>query len=197
VIAAFAQDRPLFIVLDDLQWADESSLGFLQSLEQGWCETTGVLVLGTYRAEELGPGLRELLAAPGVTRIDLNQLGAAAVEQMVCDMLATRAPSSPFIDLLVRQSEGNPFFVTEYLRVAIAEEGLYRDADGQWQVTHATDAGSAGPEGPRWSSALRDLVKRQVAGLGPAGRELARMAAVLGREFEAELLGAATHLEDS
>ena len=56
---------------------------------------------------------------------------------MVGDMLALSPAPEPFVQFLSRQSEGNPFFVAEMLRAAVAEGLLDRDAKGRWQVTAA------------------------------------------------------------
>ncbi|HEX2571502.1 MAG TPA: AAA family ATPase [Polyangia bacterium] len=197
-LAAFARTEPLLIVLDDLQWADENSLGFLQFLDPAYFETAGVLILGTYRSEEMGAGLRALLDAPGATGVDLGRLDATAIRRIVRDMLAMPTPPAPLVDFLAEHSEGNPFFIAEYLRVAIAERLLYRDDAGEWRVRQpAEETGERAPyETLPLPSGLRELVGRRVAGLGTGARVLAEMAAVLGRECDLGVLTAATRLDD-
>jgi eukaryotic-like serine/threonine-protein kinase len=195
-LAAFAEIQPVLLILDDLQWADESSLAFLQSLDEGYFAKTGMLLLGTYRTEDTSADLASLLDAPGATRIDLGRLDAGAVERMVSDMLAMPAPPAPFLAFLVAQSEGNPFFIAEYLRVAVGERLLHRDAAGVWQLALREEAGRSPYDALPLSGGLRDLVTRRVAGLGDGARALARMAAVLGREFDGGVLAAATSLDD-
>src|SRR5690606_27974286 len=62
-LAAFAADRPVVLVLDDLQWADELTLGFLRFVQAGRLAGHGVLVIGTYRMDETGPELDAIAGA--------------------------------------------------------------------------------------------------------------------------------------
>jgi tetratricopeptide (TPR) repeat protein len=184
----------MLLLLDDLQWADELTLGWLEHLLR--TERLGrvpLLFLGTYRSEELGPhrdaALQRLIEAPGAVPLRLGRLDAAAVGRIVSDMLALEGPPEGFVRFLARHSEGNPFFVAEYLRVAIAEGVLYR-SKGLWQV--AQESREPVPEGlyealplPR---SLRETVQRRLETLSPEAQHLAEAAAVLGREVDESLL---------
>ena len=196
-LAAFAEQTPVLLLIDDLQWADENSLGFLRFLEPSYFEANGVLILGTYRIEEMSGALRDLVTAPGSTRVELGRLDTKAVARMVSDMLAMDHPPRAFIEYLVRQSEGNPFFIAEYLRVAMEERLLFRNEAGEWRLEE--HGGDLDRDRERRSllplpKELRALVVRRFARLGPEARALARMASVLGREFDGELLLGATAL---
>ncbi len=138
-LAAFAEAQPVLLVIDDLQWADEGSLSFLGSLDAAYFAATGVLLLGTYRAEEGAPALRAVLDAPGAVRIDLGTLDEAAVSRVVGDMLAMADPPPALVRLLAERSGGNPFFIAEHLRLAIDEGLLLRGDAGNWQVASAAD----------------------------------------------------------
>jgi predicted ATPase len=193
---ALAEDRAVLLVLDDLQWADELTLGWLEFLLRGGHlgarRAVALLVLGTYRTEESSAALQKLLQAPGATGLELGRLGTTEVGAMVSDMLALSPPPEDFVSFLTRHSEGNPFFVGEYLRTALAEGLLYRNAAGQWEV--------AAPEPGEERSAqtvyealplprsIQELVGRRLEGLSAAGRQLVEAAAVLGREVEEPLL---------
>ncbi|HZO15094.1 MAG TPA: serine/threonine-protein kinase, partial [Polyangiaceae bacterium] len=143
VVARFSAVQPLFVVLDDLQWADEVSLAFLAHLDARYLASTNLLVVATYRAEETNDALRALLAAEHVRPIELDALDKPAVASMVGDMLALDALPSQLIDFLVRESEGNPFFIAEYLKLAIGERILTRTTSGVWTVEHAIDDAEA------------------------------------------------------
>jgi serine/threonine protein kinase/predicted ATPase len=191
-LAAFADGRALLLVLDDLHWADELTLGFLRFVQRlGRLERAGILVLGTYRSEEVGEPLRSLIES-AEARMELARLDEAAVGSMVCDMLALDAAPQLFQRFLAGQSEGNAFFVAEYLRAAVAEGLLYRDAAGRWQVEGAGEEAEASQAVylalplPR---SLRDLVRQRLEGLPAPARRLVDTAAVLGREADLGLLG--------
>jgi tetratricopeptide (TPR) repeat protein len=187
VLAAFAAEQPLLLVLDDLQWADELSLGLLEHLRREGPERFPLLLLGTYRSEEEG-ALHALVRAPGITGLRLEQLDEQAVAMMVRGMLALAAPPPrAFVQFLTRQSEGNPFFVAEYLRTAVDEGLLGRNPAEGWYVVEG-GATLDRLETLPLPGSLRELLDRWLSGLKPEARELLERAAVLGREFDGDLL---------
>ena len=195
-LAAFAVQEPVLLIMDDLQWADELSLGVLDFLQGRFLGESRVLVLGTYRTEELDAGLRLLLGSPGVVHRVLGQLDEPMVARMVEDMLALPSPPAPFVRFLTTRSAGNPFFVAEYLRTAIDERLLFRDIFGQWKVAASGEALKQLHQALPLPGALYDLVGRRLEGLGPEARGLLEVAAVLGRELDADVLAAAAGLGD-
>jgi serine/threonine protein kinase/tetratricopeptide (TPR) repeat protein len=182
-LAAYAREVPLLLVIDDLQWGDEATLRFLSSLDESYFAGLPLLILGTYRSDETGPDLRALLDRPHVERILLGRLDERDVAEIVRSMLA--APDAPesFLRFLALQSEGNPFFVAEYLRAAVTEQLLRRE-QGRWRV-EAQDQTyrSLGLPGT-----LRDLVARRLDRLTPLAQRVAEAAAVLGRDMPESLL---------
>jgi serine/threonine protein kinase/tetratricopeptide (TPR) repeat protein len=185
-IAAFTEEHPILLVLDDLQWADALTLEFLLTSRVEFLERNALLVIGTFRSEEQPELLRDLLAAPRVVHVDLGRLDTPAIGAMVSDMLAVSDPPPAFIEFVATQSEGNPFFVAEYLRTAVAERLLQRTA-GRWAfgdaaVEHGAYAHLALP------ASIRDLVARRLTGLPPRAHGLAEIASVIGREIDAALL---------
>lgn len=190
-LAAVSRDEPLLLVIDDLQWADDLTITFLATLSQSFFARHRVLVLGTFRDNEVGTTLPRLLASPAVTQIKVGQLEGTSVAALVSDMLALPEPPAALVEFLSEHSQGNPFYVSEYLRMAIAEGLLGRNAAGRWTL----DARSAGSlPVPR---SLLDLVGRRLRGLAPDARALVEAAAVLGREAEASMLVAVADLPEA
>ncbi|WP_437909969.1 AAA family ATPase [Sorangium sp. So ce327] len=183
VLFAMAEAAPLLLLLDDLQWADELSLDLLAELSAGSLKAAGVLVLGAYRMDEPRPELDAIARAPEVVSVELGRLSQASAGAMAREMLAL--PESPrhFDELLFRHSDGNPFFIAEYLHMAIDAGLLARDATGAWQ-TEALEQAMAMPM-PR---SLESLIRRRLLALHPASAELVQLAAVLGRELDGALL---------
>jgi hypothetical protein len=190
VLAAFAAGNtpdasPLLVALDDLQWADELSLGFLEYVARGDpFAGARVLVFGTYRAEEVGGTLGPLLEAyreRGGEPIHLDRFGNAQVASMVSDMLALPSPPEAFTAFVARQTEGNPLFVAEYLRLAVEEGALSRDDAGRWRVDGPGE-GAAAFETLGLPTSVRQLVGRRLDGLSEAALRCLDAAAVLGRE---------------
>ena len=106
--------RPTVLVLEDLHWADESTLDLLRLLARR-AEGLGTLVIGTYRDDELGPAhplrivVGELKSTTSVLRLRLPALSPDAVH-------ALAEPLGVDADALYVNTAGNPFFVTEAAR---------------------------------------------------------------------------------
>jgi eukaryotic-like serine/threonine-protein kinase len=195
-LAAFCDREPALLVMDDLQWADELSLSALDFLRQGLLGDMRLLVVGTYRTEELDAALRPLVQAPGVEHRTLGRMDAPVVARMVEDMLALASPPASFVHFLTTRSAGNPFFVAEYLRTAIDERLLYRDVLGRWQVAAGDHTLERLHEALPLPGVLHDLVGRRLEGLGAEARALLEVAAVLGRELDGDVLAGAAGLGD-
>jgi eukaryotic-like serine/threonine-protein kinase len=194
---ALARQRPLLLIVDDLQWAGDLTLGFLTSLLRAErLAERAVLVVGTYRSEEVGDGLRRLLAEPAVEHLDLDRLDEGGVGSIVGDMLAMEAPPERLVGFVARQSEGNPFFVGEYLRTAVQEGLIFRDGAGRWQVVQGQGASAREFAALPVPGSLRDLVHRRLATLSPGAQRLLEAAAVIGREGELDLIQAVAGLDD-
>jgi predicted ATPase/predicted Ser/Thr protein kinase len=199
-LSAFVAGKPLLLVLDDLQWADELTVEFLEFLLRGeHLQRLPLLALGTYRSEEAGEALRRLLGSGGVQPLALERLDQAALGAMVRDMLALPGVPGPLVRFLSRHSEGNPFFVAEYLRAAVGQGLLYRDHEGRWQVAEPGEekAAEATYEALPLPRSLFGLVSQHLDRLGAETLRLVEAAAVLGREVHAPLLNAVAGLQPS
>ena len=193
-LAAFTSGQPALLVLDDLQWGDQLLLGFLRHLAGALAELP-LLVVASFRSEEEQGAIRELREISTVLR--LGRLSEPEIACMVGDMLALSPPPPLLSRHLSRHSEGNPFFVAEYLRLAVSEGVLSRDPAGFWQLPERGDADAAITySGLPLPGSLRELITRRIQGLGESADRLAAAAAVVGRESEAALLLAITGLPE-
>ena len=179
-------DRPAILALDDLQWADELTLGFVRYLiEGGRLERLGVMLLGTYRAEDAPHPLATLAAGAATTVLPLGRLDEDAVRSLVGDMLALTEPPDSLVRFLSRHTEGNPFFVSEYLHAALDDGLLSRDSAGRWQVPQLTRPGVR----PRALTlplprGVRDLLGRRIDDLSEDAQRVVTCAAVVGRRVD-------------
>jgi class 3 adenylate cyclase len=177
LLLAAARDRPLVIVLDDLHWADEPSLLLLRFAARELA-SSGLLILGTYRDVELGRHhplarvLGEISGIEGSSRIPLRGLGVGAVERYI--EMTSGAPSPPGLaEAVQEQTDGNPFFVGEVVRL-LASEG---------QLTAAASLADLQiPQG------VREVIGRRLDRLSEQTNEALRVAAVIGRDFDEELV---------
>ncbi|WP_394830093.1 protein kinase [Pendulispora rubella] len=194
VVRRFARARPVLLVFDDLQWADELSFAVLRQLADdgaGAC-----FVLGAYRSEELTPDLAVIARAPGVRDVALGRLDDAGVAAVASGMLALPEPPRDLVDFLAAQSDGNPFFVAEYLRAALDEGLLTRDGVGQWHLHERAGGARVLAASVPLPHTLADLIEQRLAALDVPARALVEWASVFGREFDARLLVAAAGLAD-
>ncbi len=124
--------HPLVLFLDDLQWADSASLKLLQLMMTD-SEMRSLLVIGAYRDNEVSPThpLMTLLGhfqREGVTvnTITLAPLSQAHLSQLMIDTLQhSTAELVPLVALVLQKTEGNPFFVNEFLK-SLHSEDLFR-----------------------------------------------------------------------
>ena len=183
-----AARRPLLLVLDDLHWADIPSLALLRfmSRELDGGEGSGPLVVGSYRHTEVDQGHPLLAAVADLTRgqhrwLLLGGLGQREVADFVA-LVAGAEPSAELAAEVYRQTDGNPFFVTEVVRL-LASQGRLDPA-----VRGSTLLGSGLPEG------VRAVVAERLSRLSGDCRRILQVASVVGRDFELRVLQPTTGL---
>jgi tetratricopeptide (TPR) repeat protein len=189
-----AASVPVVLLLDDLHWAAKPTLLMLRHLVRAGNEAS-LLVLGTYRDTELDRRhpLAEMLADlrrdETVERMALRGLDEGEVTAFV-EAAATQ-PLSPEVAELAHavyaETEGNPFFVGQVLR-HLVESGAVVQEDGRWVRTATADRIGI-PEG------VREVISRRLATLDDESNAVLAVAAVIGRDFDAELLTEATEVE--
>jgi serine/threonine protein kinase/tetratricopeptide (TPR) repeat protein len=181
-----AEEGPLLLIIDDLQWSDELSLAFLSSLSANAFADRRLLLLALYRSDEVSKPILDLERKEHVQSLRLEPLDLSALTSMVGDLLSDE-PSAEFVQTLAAHSEGNPFFVAEYLRAAATEGILERTAEGWRLAFEASRIGYGALELPR---SLQALLERRLALLTHMTQRVTEAAAVLGREFHVPLLTA-------
>jgi len=188
LLSRYARLRPLLLVVDDLQWADDFSMDLLTLLcRPERLEHLSLVVIGTHRSEESTPGIERLLALEHTQRLRLPRLGGESVRRMMAEMLAMPSPPVPFYQRVLAQSEGNPFFVVQYLHAAITEHLLYRNRRGEWRLEHASAWLESAGRTPL-PGALADLIHHRVRNLPDHSHRVMEAAATLGREQDFGLL---------
>lgn len=191
-LAAFAEDEPLLIILDDLHLADEMSLEFLAStLRNGGL--ANVTIVATYRlesAEQLQDllGMGGLLEMDGLHHFELEPLTAQDITSLIKGMLAVDRVIQPLADRLVSVSAGNPFVVSEYLHAAVEEGLMSRRDDGSWEIDDQVTENSNASDVLSMSRRVSQLLEGRLERLDASDRDLVDVAAVIGRRFERALL---------
>ncbi|GAA4365744.1 BTAD domain-containing putative transcriptional regulator [Nocardioides caricicola] len=171
-VLAAATEQPLMLVIDDLHWADTSSLRVLRLLTEAAVSEGGVrlLVVTTWREHPPPQGalaeVAEALGRKHALRLQLRGISADATAQ-VFQQVSETAPTEAEIEALRRRTEGNPFFLVEYARLARERGDL------------AALMAEAQPP-----AAVHEVLSRRLAQLGDDTRDVLRSASVIGRIFE-------------
>lgn len=193
LLVEFAFERPLLLALDDLQWADDLTLEFLE-----WLDLSDVMaplaIIGAFRIEEAIARHQNLAADPRVVHESLGRFDRAGVEQIVGGMLGLRAPPQELVDFVYRQSSGNPLFVAEYLRAAIGDGMLLRDGAGRWELRAAGGLNRL-EEIVAAPPSMTFLVAQRLDRLDDVSARALNAAAVLGRGFDVDLVARAADLD--
>jgi class 3 adenylate cyclase len=189
--------EPMMLILDDLHWADGPTLSLLRYVVTAG-SSMRAMVVGAYRDSDL---LREhpltaLLAdlhrdqsgerikLTGLDSEDVLALMEAAVGQGLDENGRAVARE------IARESAGNPFFAGELLRHLTESGAIVRQDDGRWRAV-AEVAGLGLPQ------SVREVIGRRVDRLGPDARTALSAAAVIGRDFDLDLLLAAVDLPEA
>jgi ABC-type oligopeptide transport system substrate-binding subunit len=187
-LAEMSSPGTLLIVLEDLHWASESTLQLLHYLARHLASHP-ILLVGTLRPEAVGQrhplqALQQQLNREGLCQpLRLSRLSAVAVEAMVVEMSGASEAVVPLARRLYQETEGNPFFLIEIVK-ALFETDAIRLEEGAWQGDFAQISEGELPLPAGVSEAIRARVHR----LGDDAQEALRLAAVLGREFDFDLL---------
>jgi class 3 adenylate cyclase/tetratricopeptide (TPR) repeat protein len=180
--------EPLLLILDDLHWADAPTLSLLRHVV-GAGSSMNVMVVGTFRDSELSHDhpLTSLLAAlhreQGVQRIKLSGLDPQDVQALM-EAAAGQALDQEGRTLaaeITRETAGNPFFTEEMLRHLVESRAIVQGEDGRWRLTgNLVDLGLP--------QSVREVIGQRVERLGADARTALGAAAVIGRDFDLDLL---------
>jgi predicted ATPase/class 3 adenylate cyclase len=185
-----APEHPLVIFLDDLQWADTASLKLIEFLMNS-SENTPLLLIGAYRDNEVGPAHPLMLTIEElershcrVDRITLTPLELDDVTRLVVDTLrSSNDVAAPLAELIITKTNGNPFFMSEFLKSLYAE-GLiaFEHQHGRWQWDLARIRAR------EMTDNVVTLMSDKVRSLNERTQHLLRLAACIGNRFDLQTL---------
>ena len=185
-----APEHPLAIFLDDLQWADSATLKLIELMMTD--EVTQYLFLiGAYRDNEVSPThpfmiTVENLRSSGaiVNQITLAPLALKHVSQLIAETLhCDRTTVKPLAELVVWKTNGNPFFVNEFLKTLYSENLLAFDRDRlcwQWDMIEI--------EAMKITDNVVDLTIANLKKLPSDAQQVLRLAACVGANFDLHTL---------
>jgi len=179
LLEAARENRPLVVIVDDIQWADDASAQVLHYLARHAAKRA-VLIIYAYRDETIDSDERfaqliESLRRDGdARRVSLDRLGYADTESLIDKLASANLATHGLAERLHRETEGNPFFLMSILQSL---------SEGETQLDQrASDAPGLLPD------ALRAAVRVRLSHVPKAIRPLLDTAAVLGRRFDFDML---------
>jgi DNA-binding SARP family transcriptional activator len=175
----------LVLFVDDVQWSDPATLGFLSYAAK---RVVGerILLIVSYRREDaaaLSGWLGHLAERRAVTTLGLGRLSPEDTAELLGRMSSRRFGGLPALaDFLYRESEGNPFYAMEYLRWLIESGAVEVDSRRRISALKGELRNDALPSG------VRSLVRARLGEMDDDARNLLELAAVIGRTFDLGLL---------
>jgi len=185
-LAALAAARPVLVLLDDLHWADASSLDLLRFVARQLGALPLLLVVA-YRSDELtrrhplSPLLPALVREAAAERVDLRPLDDAAVRALIAGRHRLAAPDADRLVAFVQgRAEGNALFTGEVLRSLVESDALRREGD-LWYLSDLSQAALP--------PLLGQVIDARVSRLDGEGQRLLALAAAVGQEAALAVLG--------
>ncbi|MEG4493619.1 AAA family ATPase [Microcoleus sp. D3_18_C4] len=197
-IRVFAQkEHPLVMFIDDLQWADGASLKLMQLLMTA-AESEYLFFLGAYRDNEVSPSHPLMITIDEIRKngttvnsIRISALKEVHINQLIVDTLkCERERSLPLTKLVIAKTQGNPFFVNEFLKSMYAEKLLtfnIQQVSWQWNLEQIKERG--------FTDNVVELMAGKITKLPEATQEVLKVAACIGNQFDLKIL--ANSIENS
>ncbi len=178
--------KPLVIFLDDLQWANYSSLKFFKNLMISEV-LTNILFIGTYRSNEVSEGhplkqiihdIESKLNRP-LNTVILKELSEQDIEELILDSFKCDKKNVPELaKLCFKKTKGNPFYLKQFLGKLYAKKIFNYDTDNQLWVWDIQEINNL-----EVSDNVVDLLKQKIIGLPSNDRELIKLASCIGTTF--------------
>jgi len=188
-----ARASALLVVLEDLHWADPATRELLDYVTRR-LRSTNVLILGTYRTDEMHrkhallPTIEGWRRSGQVQLIDLKALQPSGVADIVCAIFEEATISDEFRDFLYDRSEGNPFVIEEMLRDALDRGDIFHTENG-WDRKAVGEI--------RIPRTVRDTILHRLERLSREELAVLSAASVVGRSFDLATLSAVTELDQA
>jgi len=180
------KEHPLVLFLDDLQWADSATLQFIQLIMTDFT-TQYLFVIGAYRDNEVSATHPTMLTLSEmkkqgvvINHLSLSPLNLNQVNEFIADTLKTECVSTQRLaDLVWQKTQGNPFFIKEFLKSLYTEELLKFD-----------------PNAGAWYWNLEQIITRNITDnvvefmadkiqtLSESAQKILRLAACIGNQFD-------------
>jgi len=188
MLVAISQKQPLLLFIDDLHLADTASLSLLYYLARH-VQNSKILVVGTYRPEEvtktyqgtvhpLLDTLQRMSREDLFQKIELQRLSQVNYSDFILSMLSVDL--GDLVKLIYEETEGNPFFAIETIRLLMQQNVLIKE-DAGWRLSKNIEKIEIPPR-------VYDVVVRRINALSDEDREILDCASVVGEEFSSSVV---------
>jgi tetratricopeptide (TPR) repeat protein len=190
-ITNISRETPLLVILDDLQWTDESSLLLMHYLARGVYKES-LILLGAYRDTDvderhpLSAVLAELNRERLLQSVQLKRMSFDDVSELIKQILEQDDVSTEFCELVYEKTRGNPFFAEEVIKSLKEEEIIYRE-DNRWKIKEVAKI--------EFPETVKSVIKKRISRLDDECQNVLTMASFIGNDFAFEALCGVTGIE--
>jgi tetratricopeptide (TPR) repeat protein len=180
MIEGMAENRAVLILLEDIHWADESSIFVLNYLARN-IRKDRIMMVGTLRPGEgkvAMDGLAQAIGDSAISVMNLGGLNADSTASLVEGLYPNHRFPGQFIRKMIAQCEGNPFFATELLRELEASGSIVR-SEGVYVLEE---------QGLALPSSIEEVVHKRIENLDSDTLAVVEFASCIGREFDRNIL---------
>ena len=191
-ITNISKEDPLLVILDDLQWTDQSSLLLLHYSVRG-VQMEPLLILGAYRDTDIDERhpltsvLTELNRERLLQSVHLKRLSSNDISEMIKQILEQNELPKEFCELVYDKTRGNPFFVEEVITSLKEEEVIYRE-ENKWKIKDVSKI--------EFPKTVKSAIKARISRLDEECQNVLTMASFVGNDFTFEALCGITGLEE-
>jgi predicted ATPase len=195
-LARHSHSKPTLLCIEDLQWVDPSSLALLHYFSRNTTES-GLLILGTYRPEDVttmdGKGhplinTMQLMDREGLLeKIELSRLPEESITELLFALLGENELTGDFKISFYKETEGNPLFVIELVKLLL-DEDIIRKYDGTWKQAKSIKEGNI-------PSKVYNVISRRLNRVEMKDRNVLDYASVIGEVFDPTLLASSLDIK--
>jgi predicted ATPase len=182
------KEVPVLLCIEDLQWADPSSLALLQYIARN-TRNFGLLTIGTFRPEEIAiegksHPLTETLQMMDredlYTRIQLQRLPEDSINEFLSSQLGKNEFNDEFKNRIYSETDGNPLFIIQLIKYLVEEEVVIND-DGIWKLDKELEEINI-------PTKIYNVIARRLDKLEKADRKVLDYSSVIGPMFTSNVL---------
>lgn len=197
-VQRLSAEKSLLLVLDDLQWTDPTTLNMLHYLARNTRQHR-MTIIGAYRPEEiiqsregkthqLVDAMQKMSREDLLEIMELKRLDYSSTKEIIESTLGKISFEQTLLDRIYKETEGNPFFILEVVKLLVEDAAITQDEEEVWRLV--TDL-----EKLDIPSKVYDVVKRRLDRLMEEQRKILDCASVVGEEFQSDVVGKVVRLD--